>query len=289
MAAQRTGTEAIAAWLADLRRVLQDEPVPVSDVRIGVFYTVAQLSTGEAGVAFTPRDLADAVCCPRSAAVAPAAGRLAGQMAWALAREALSPSPLRRAVGVAVLNALSARATARAGTPGARLLQRVDALEAAEVHPHDRVTMMGAFVPFIKALKGRVADLRVVDKHRDALKPDEQPFWTSPLDAAPALAGASVVVITGSALVEGGLDDLLAASRGARSVVLAGPTAPLWPRPFFERGVRVLGGIRVSDGGAMLRLVSEAGSGYFFDSVAEKVCLVPETSRPKAAPGTDGS
>src|SRR3990172_11204518 len=168
---------AVEAWLTDLGRLLSEEPIKVSDVRIGVFYTAAQLSSGEVGLAFTPRDQADTVCCPRSAAAAPQAGRLAGQDAWALCREATNPNSLRRAVGGAVLNALSARALARAGVPGGALLPGGDALPAAGVGPEDRVAMVGAFVPFIKALKGRVAQLWVVDSHRDALKGDELPFW----------------------------------------------------------------------------------------------------------------
>ena len=60
------------------------------------------------------------------------------------------------------------------------------------------------------------------------------------------------------------------------SVVLAGPTASAWPRPFFERGVHVMGGIRVLDGRALLQVVSEGGSGYFFEGIAEKVCIVRE-------------
>lgn len=124
--------------------------------------------------------------------------------------------------------------------------------------------------------------LWVVDKHPDALKPDERPFWVAPEGAAEVLRQSSVVIITGSALVEGGLDSLLGQTATAREVVLAGPTASPWPSPFFERGVTVLGGIRVLDGPGMLRLVSEGGSGYFFDTVAEKVCVVRD--RGGAAP-----
>jgi len=267
----------IEAWLEDLARVLDGEHPRVMDVRIGVFYTGAQLETGETGLAFTPRDLTDAVCCPRSAAAAPQSGRLAGQEAWALAREALSAVPLRRAVGVAVLNALSARALARSGVPGGQVLAGVDALEAADVQPEDRVAMVGAFVPFLKELKGRVARLWIIDKHRDALKPDELSCWKPPEEATETLAQASVAIISGSALVEGGIDTLLAAARGARRVVLAGPTASPWPPPFFERGVDVLGGIRIRDGQAILHVVSEGGSGYFFERAAEKICIVRQS------------
>ncbi len=264
----------IESWSADLQRLLGQEQPLVEDVRIGVFYTAALLSTGHAGVAFTPRDLEDTVCCPSTAAEAPPAGRMAGRSAWDLAAFATSRVPLRRPVGVAVLNALSALAMERAGTPGGRELLGVDALVAAGVHPDDQVAMVGAFVPFIKALKGKTDDLWIVDKHRDALKPDELAYWRSPAEATQTLARASVVIITGSSLVEGGLDDLLEASQRARRIVLAGPTASPWPPTFFERGVHILGGIRIADGPKILQLTSEGGSGYFYESSAQKSCIV---------------
>jgi hypothetical protein len=52
----------VDAWLSDLHRLLALEPVTVTDVRIGVFYTAVELSSGEVGLAFTPRDLSDTVC-----------------------------------------------------------------------------------------------------------------------------------------------------------------------------------------------------------------------------------
>lgn len=264
----------VAMWLADLHGRLKDESLTVPEVRIGVFYTAVRLSSGHVGVAFTPRDLTDTVCCPRSAAAAPPAGRLAGERAWTLAQYALSPIPLRRAVGVAVLNALSALAVERYGLPAGRLLSGVDALAAAGVQPQDRVAMVGAFVPFIKTLRDRVEQLWVVDKHQSALKPEELPLWRAPQHATAVLSRASVVIITGSALVEGGLDELLTAAGRARRVVLAGPTASLWSPPFFARGVHILGGIRVRDGAKLLQVVSEGGSGYLFQTVAEKVCVM---------------
>ncbi len=269
----------IEAWISDLRCALDAEIPLVHAVRVGVFYTAAQISTGHVGVAFTPRDLADAVCCPKTAASAPPSGRMIGRRAWELADYALSPAPLRRAVGVAVLNALSALAVFRHGVPGGELRPGVDALAAAEVRNDDRVVMVGAFIPFIKALKGRVAALSVVDKHRQALEPEELRYWVSPEQADAALSRASVVIISASALVEGAIDGLLEAAPGARTLALAGPTAPLWPRPFFERGISLLGGIRVRDGARMLALVSEGGSGqFFFDEAAEKVSIVRDAA-----------
>lgn len=265
--------ELVAEWLSDLRRDRGGEPL-VSDVRVGVFYTAVGISTGDVGVAFTPRDLSDTVCCPKSAAGAPPAGALIGAGAWRAAEYALSPSALRRAVGVATLNALSAAAIGSHGLPEGIIRENLDALDAAGITPEDRVAMVGAFVPFIKRLKGRVAGLKVIDKHRDALKPDEQALRVAPERAGEAIGSASVLILSGSTLVEGGVEALLAASDSARVRVMAGPTTPLWPRPFFERGIAVLGGIRVFSGGDLLAIVGQGGSGYLFERAARKACLI---------------
>lgn len=269
----------IRTWQDDLTAVLGDEEPSAADVRLGVFYTAVQLTTGEVGVAFTPRDLTDSVCCPRSAAAGPPAGRLAGASAWDLASYANSRTPLRRSVGVAALNALSARAMDLHGTPGGTLVPDADALDAAGVLPDETVAMVGAFTPFIKALKNTARDLWVVDKHPGALREDEIPLWRSPAEAASTLAQADVVLITGSALVEGGLGALLDAAANARCVVLAGPTASPWPPTFFSHGVDILGGVRITDGEQALRLVGEGASGYvLFSRVGQKICVVREGS-----------
>lgn len=264
----------IHAWTRDLRDVLGNEPLTIDDVRVGVFYTAVQVSGGHVGVAFTPRGLTDSVCCPQSAAEAPPAGRIAGRNAWALAEYAESPVSLRRAVGVATLNALSALALTRREMADARLLPGVDALDAAELRPEDRVALVGAFIPFIKRLRHYVSALWVIDKHPEALRADEKHLWRPPEQASGVLAKASVVIMTGSTLVEGGTDELLQAARGARRVVMAGPTASPWPPTFFAQGVDVLCGIRVTDGPKLLEIVSQGGSGYFFGQGAEKICFV---------------
>jgi uncharacterized protein len=268
----------IKEWFEDLRAACTDQP-HIIDARVGVFYTAVQLSTAHAGVAFTPRDLSDTVCCPKTAAGAPPAGRLVGERAWQLAEYAWSPSPLRRALGVATLNALSAAAFDRCGLPDGALQIDVDALDAAQIVPGDRVAMVGAFVPFIKALKSQQVELRIIDKHPQALKPDEFQFWFPSEQASQELERASVVIISGSALVEGGLEDLLTWATAARRRVLAGPTAPLWPRPFFQHGVHVLGGIRVLDPAKLLNIVGQGGSGYMFAEAAQKACLVRSATK----------
>lgn len=263
-------------WWSDLRARYSDEPT-VTDVRVGVFYTAVEISTGDVGVAFTPRDLNDTVCCPTTAAGAPPAGHLTSRGAWEVANYAISPSALRRAVGIATLNALSAATINRYGLPEGLFERNLDALAPAHIKLDDEVVMVGAFVPFIKAIKGRVAKIAIVDKHAEALKNDERAMWVPPESAVDALSRASVAIISGSALVEGGIEDVLAAAMAARVRIMAGPTTPLGPRPFFKHGVDVLGGIRVRNGKQVLEIVGQGGSGYFlFAEATEKCCVIKE-------------
>ncbi len=260
---------------ASLQGSFDQRPLTVTQVCVGVFYTAVQLSTGHVGVAFTPRDIGDTVCCPRSAAELPEAGKLSGRDAWDLARQAMSAFRLRRAVGVATLSALSACLMAERGVPsGYSLISNADALDVMRINAEDKIVLVGAFVPFIRKLRDQRVKLKVIDKHRDALKGEELLFWMPPDSAAEVLPEADAVIITGSALVEGGLEQLLELCTGAREVVLAGPTASLWPEPFFARGVTAMGGIRVRDGAEFMRLVAEGGSGYFFSGPAEKIVVV---------------
>ncbi len=155
-----------------------------------------------------------------------------------------------------------------------------DALDAANVRPEETVAMVGAFTPFIKALKTTVRQLWVID-NTQARCGVTKSSCGGLLRRPPTLSHADVVVITGSALVEGGLAGLLDAAANARCVVLAGPTASPWPPTFFARGVHILGGVQITDGPGAMRLVGEGASGYLlFSQVGRKVCVIREPDSP---------
>ena len=264
----------IEELIRTMKSTFRRRDIVVEDIRMGVFYTAVKLCTGDAGVAFTPRDLADTVCCPRSAAKMPASGRLKGKKALELINLAESDNSLQRSIGIAVVNALSAALIKEQGIRGARVKKGADALDVVEIEDRDRLVMIGAFVPFIKKLKGRTNALCIIDKHPQALKEDERHFWRSPASMKGVVRKADVVIITGSSMVEGGLDEILAACTIAREIILAGPTASMWPDPFFKRGVTVMAGISINDADKLLQVVSEGGSGYFFTGLARKIAVV---------------
>jgi uncharacterized protein len=265
--------ETIMAIDAILGREL-DEMI-VERVVVGLFFTGVKLTNGSAGSCATPiKTIPEAVCCPSSAMAMPFPGKLAGRRAGDLAREALSGHGIRRAVGIAALNALADCCWQRRPHPDIELRPGVDAFDATEIRAGDKVVVVGAFVPFLKELKRRGQPFLVLEQDPATLKADELPFFRPAEQAAAILPEADVALITGATLVNNTLEDLLALVRPETRVTIVGPTVGMLPDAFLARGADVLGCVKITDADAFLDLLAEGGSAYhFFGRSAQKLVL----------------
>jgi uncharacterized protein len=268
----------LAETVAGIRRVLGDDldRIVVERAVVGLFFTGVKLNTGIAGACATPlRSIPEAVCCPSSAMAMPFPGKLRGRPARELLKETEAPSGIRRAIGVATMNALADMCWQRRATPAVELRAGVDAYDAADIQPGERVVVVGAFVPFLKALKRSGQHFTVLEMDPATLKPDELAHFRPADEARLVLPSADVVLITGTTLLNDTLENLLALCRPEARVVMVGPTVGLLPDALLRRGVDVLGGVRVTAPDAFLDVLAEGGSGYhFFGRSAEKVVLV---------------
>lgn len=263
----------------------QAQSIAVERAVIGLFFTGVKLANGIAGACATPiKTIPEAVCCPSSAMAMPFPGKLRGRPALDLAREALGQNGIRRAVGIAALNALADMAWRRRPHPEMELREGIDAFDAAAIQPGERVVVVGAFVPFLRALKAMGQPYLVLEQDPATLKADELPFFR-PAAAAPAVVPqADVLLITGTTLINDTLDGLLALAKPGSRVTLVGPTVSLMPDAFLRRGADILGSVRITEPDAFLETLSEGGSGYhFFGRSAQKVVLVRRVPAAKAA------
>jgi len=265
--------ETIAAIGAILGPELDE--IVVERVVVGLFFTGVKLTNGSAGSCATPiKTIPEAVCCPSSAMAMPFPGKLAGRRAADLAREALSGHGIRRAVGIATVNALADCCWQRRPHPDVELRPGVDAFDATEIRNGDKVVVVGAFVPFLKELKRRGQPFLVLEQDPATLKADELPFFRPAEQAAEILPEADVVLITGATLVNNTLENLLALVRPETRVTIVGPTVGMLPDAFLARGADVLGCVKITDADAFLDLLAEGGSGYhFFGRSAQKLVL----------------
>lgn len=251
---------------------------------VGLFFTGVKLDSGIAGACATPlKTIPEAVCCPSSAMAMPFPGKLRGRRAIDLAREALSPHGIRRALGIAAVNALAESCWRRRPHPDMVVHEGIDAFDATEIRPGKRVVVVGAFVPFLKALKRRGQDFVVLEQDPATLKADELPFFRPAEDAPQVLPEADVVLITGATLVNDTLEDLLELIPPAARVTIVGPTVGMLPDGFLARGADVLGCVRITEPDAFLDFLAEGGSGYhFFGRSAQKIVLVRRAEAPAA-------
>ena len=277
------GRGILAEVVDEIQEIMADDldHISVERVSIGLFFTGVKLDAGAAGASATPlRSIPEAACCPSSAAVMPFPGKLRGQPIRNLLPEIEAGSGIRRAVGVAAINALAALCWERCPPRDMQLRTGIDAYDAAQIQPRDSVAVIGAFAPFLKSLKRARQNFIVLEMDPATLKPDEIPYFRPADQAATVLPSADVVLITGTTLVNDTLEGLLASCRPAARVVVVGPTVGLLPGAFLRRGVDVLGGIRVTAPDAFLDVLAEGGSGYhLFGRSAEKFVLTRGTAQ----------
>jgi len=213
----------------------------VSDVRIGLGYTVVQLQSGHAGVAWTAKS--DAACCTHFKEAGSLTGRPAVELLRMLGNES---SALARTVGLATANALLASLPCPPTS-------RDEVIATLGITPNDRVAMVGYFSPIIARLRQTGCRFDIVElnaHHGETLTPEQ---------GREAMAHCTVAIVTGTSLINGTCDELLAGLGQPRAVVLLGPSSPLCPDAFKGTPITHVAGSRVRNAESLLRVVSEGG------------------------------
>ncbi len=242
---------------------------------IGIFFSGVKLSNGEGGICFTPvKEIPEAVCCPSSARAMPNSGRLAGKPVTEYINRLQRGGPLHRALGIAVLNALSSTCWSRNPPTQYNLKEGVDPIENRAISDDAVVVVIGALIPYIRMLKRRGRPFFILEKDARTLRMDEMKYYRPQEKARESIASADLLIITGTTLINGTLEDILGQMRHRAEAVLVGPTASMLPEAFFRRGIDAIGGIKVTDPDKLLDTLSEAGSGYhFYGKSAERLVI----------------
>lgn len=225
------------AILDAILSTLRDD-AEVKEVRAGVFWT-AVLSEG-CGLASTVIDHG----FHHGSMPVREAGNLSRRSARELASLALSGSLVEAAIGVAAMNSLLP----------------VDEDRCVEINAGDvllqrgrgkRVALVGRF-PCVPDLKKVASELWVLERN-----PGPEDLAAN--EAPSVIPKADIVAITGSALVNGTLEGLLALCRPSAMVMVLGPSTPLSP-VLFDFGVDIVSGTKILDVEATMRRVGEGAA-----------------------------
>lgn len=263
--------------IAEIRSRFGDElaALSVERVVIGIFFCGVKLSNGHGGLCFTPiKEIPEAVCCPSSLRASPWTGKFRGRPVDDFLETVFDKSPIKRAIGIAVVNALSASCWEQDPPRDYSIERGSDALDTVEIPDDAEVVVVGALVPILKRLKERGKPYAVIEMDPRTLKQDELPFWMPVERTVDVVANADLLVVTGTSLLFHSLEPILSAVKPGAQVVVVGPTASMLPGAFFRRGVSVLGGDLVYRPDDLLDILSEGGSGYhFFGKSADRIII----------------
>jgi uncharacterized protein (DUF4213/DUF364 family) len=256
------------------------EEISVDDVVIGVFFTGVKLSTGHAGVAFTPiGEMPEAVCCPTSAARMPAAGSLGRIPVLEILQYALERNVLKSAIGVAALNAVSQILLESSEPEGFSIVKDMDGFELLKILPHETVSLVGAFGPYIHQLKMMGNPFFVIERNPQTLRPDEMKFFRPESEMGATLERSDAAILTGTAIVNHSMDSILPHIKNVKRAAVIGPTASMIPDAFFRRGISVMAGVRISDAEKMSGILKQGGSAYHLLKVCcEKIAFFKDST-----------
>jgi uncharacterized protein (DUF4213/DUF364 family) len=209
----------------------------------------------------------------------PYPGRFAGRSVTEFIQDLPHAPPLKKAVGIAIVNALSESYRKRRPDLCVGRETGKDALETIPVPDEGYVVVVGALVPILRRLKARGKPFGILELDPCTLKPDELPFVIPKEQTDAAIQRADMLIMTGTTLLNNTLEALLAATKPGAAIIVVGPTASMLPDAFFRRGVTVLGGDLVTDPDTLLDTIAEGGSGYhFFGKSAEKTAIYQDAT-----------
>lgn len=260
----------LKATIGIVRRALGPvlDSIEIEHVAIGEFFAGVKLSSGHAGACSSHGLDWDAE------AVDQLSSRLPGRRAEHLLDAAADTGGLERVLGVATLNALAQLAAESRVPAGCEEVEGLDAFAAAEVQPNETVVVIGAFGPFLRRLRGIGARHVVLEMDPTLLTSHELPNYRPAHLAPDVVPHADVLFITGATLANDTFGGLIALARPDARIILVGPTVPIIPDAFFDCGVGIVAGVRVTDPDAFMSVIAQGVPGYmFFGTSAAKVVL----------------
>jgi len=215
--------------LEEARPYLENETI--KDAVLGLSLIGIELENSDLGLAYMLRDRLPAGCSSFGFAQ-----DVIGKNAYEIAKLAIKGNDdAQRGVGMAVL------------TAGSRQLDLPDedpqlAFWGLEVKKTDRVGMIGLIPPIAKRFAEVTSQVVVFDKgvsHSGG----EKAKMVFPMEKqAELLPQCDLLIVTGSAMINGSIDQILDWSKNARDIIMIGSSTPMYPEAFKDCGVTVLAG-----------------------------------------------
>ena len=212
----------------------------IRDIRIGLGYTIVELSDGASGVAWTPDRSPSSSCTHLKRAANMEEFNEAEMLEWLD-----SDSQLERTVGLALFNAINSRVE--------RVVSKEEAISTLNITSSDHVVMVGFFAPIVPKVKATGCQFDVLELNT------EKPGFVDLHKGPDLLSECDVAIITATSIINNTVDDLLSRLSRNRAAVMLGPSTPVCPEVFKNSRITQLSGSRVMDVERVKRVISLGG------------------------------
>ncbi len=185
------------------------------------------------------------------------------------------PPSLKKIVGVAMVSALSQHLLTLKN-PYQEI--KGDLFKHLKVGKNTKICFIGLVKPMVKRAS-QITQLITVVENNPAISgiPENLNLKSDVSQLEGDDLSTDVLICTGTALINDTLEEILSLfRRTARKIVIIGPTAGILPDILFDQGVDIVGGMRIKDIDATIKVLMEGGGTRFFKEFGKKYNLIKE-------------
>lgn len=246
----------------------------ITEVRIGIFLAAIKLSDGSIGISSTIAPPDSELHCKKEnrdfGDFTP--NQFTGKKLKDLL-ETNKKNALIESLKTAALNAVSSKIISNSSF---KILENTDPIELVDLNSSKTITLVGAFPSYIRKISQTKNKLFVLELNEETMDIEYQKHYVPAERYRAIIPVSDIVIITGSSLVNNTFDSLLETILPDSEVIITGPSSSFIPNILFEKGIKIIGSVRITDPETALKVVSEGGTGYhLFRYCAEKICILP--------------
>lgn len=251
------------------------EKYTVNQVFIGALFTAVELSSGYCGLAKTEYT-GSLHHGHRNGSLKFEPGTYAGSNLIKLL-QASENNGFLNVVQLAATNALSAEWISKGKY---KIIENADPLDLI-VPQGKNIAMVGAFCSYIRKLSQQHCQLQVLELDEQAFDEESKIFYVPAEKSVEVFKQSDIAIITGSALANNTMDQLLLEIPAHVQIIVVGPSGGVIPEVLFDKNVSIIGATRVINNKMLFQMIAEGASGYhlFQCGAAQKICILNESSK----------
>ena len=251
-------------------------PPRLSKVVIGLGYTGVEIETLAydpfLGLAYTMPGIIQNTNCSKI----DFAGDLTNKKIFAeLLQWSYGSVDLKKIIGIATLNAVSQHIL-EIINPYQEI--KGDLIDFIKINNRSRVTFIGNISPLVRQVSLLTKDITIVEENQKKLEFGENLKIKRSIDELDEKAlNSDVLFCTGTTLINNSIEEILYVfKKTANYIVLIGPTASMIPDVLFDNGVDIVGGMKIFDTKATLKIIQEGGGTKLFKNYGKKYNYIKE-------------